>query len=607
MILIFFSSLLLPLLGDLEKKPEFSVSDHFSAVERVKEYHKTGEKVYRLKQQSIRPHYLKISYRILPAGGRAEAGRAEEVRRDSAKPETSKQKTSKQKTSTQETVKQEPAKEHKEEQQTEQKKEQKAGNNAPVRLFFDGALRPRSEVKYLRLPEVPFSADYYLDLSGERNLGEIRFPPGDRIQAEGLAFVEKPGLPDPETGDHGRFVSKGFRAKFARLDSLSFPGKESPESPAPDLIRLDFESPGVPSRDSAGLSSPRTEEISLTVARGTQEDRFRAPVRSPRWSFSFLPFRKNSGSYQVSIGNAGPAYLRVLSYVLLSRSEQTEPIRIDLESLLHWNLPRRGRDFEIFSWQFYPEILILLMKDYRTQARYLKRLAYFVEKKKYAGTLVGDPILRYRKGWNAHDYPSSVIADFFTKARKENFPLNREEKQLEKLLLKLDVIRPVPGGFKGGKAVLLSISSQSYPLLRKKLLTHEVFHGLYFSSPAYRADVHRIWGELSEKEQFFWKVFLGRRGYNPRDRDLMINEFQSYLLQSPLRQTPGYIRLNLRYLLGLSLPEKERKILKEMMNESDFFKTISQKLDETVKKRFGVEAGNNILLRRESEKRERSL
>ena len=78
---------------------------------------------------------------------------------------------------------------------------------------------------------------------------------------------------------------------------------------------------------------------------------------------------------------------------------------------------------------------------------------------------------------------------------------------------------------------MISISRSSSPILRDLLLTHECFHGAYFSLPAFRDATEKEWASLSSVEQEVWREFLLSRSYNIDDSYLVVNEFQSYLLQ----------------------------------------------------------------------------
>jgi hypothetical protein len=63
-------------------------------------------------------------------------------------------------------------------------------------------------------------------------------------------------------------------------------------------------------------------------------------------------------------------------------------------------------------------------------------------------------------------------------------------------------------------------------------LEHELLHARYFSSAEYRQSVSDFWHDSLNEEQ---RTQIRREfsvQFNPRNEDLMINEFQAYVLQS---------------------------------------------------------------------------
>ncbi len=89
------------------------------------------------------------------------------------------------------------------------------------------------------------------------------------------------------------------------------------------------------------------------------------------------------------------------------------------------------------------------------------------------------------------------------------------------------------GTISPGRGGILSISRSSYPLLRRHLLTHECYHGLFFSLPEFRQAAIEAWEQLSENEKEFWRLFFRWVGYDTEDPYLTVNEYQAYLFQQP--------------------------------------------------------------------------
>ncbi len=223
------------------------------------------------------------------------------------------------------------------------------------------------------------------------------------------------------------------------------------------------------------------------------------------------------------------------------------PIPADMGVILeHYPQERwRRAEYELFSWNLYPEILIFDIRSYEIQSRFFKRLAFFVEKRGYRGELMTNSELSALHGWNAHNYRPEGLADFFNRAAAEGFQLNAEELLLKEILLANGVLLDDAGG---GEAVLpgdggiLTVSQESSPILRELLMTHEAFHGIFYANRAFREGVFAQWEDLTVEEREYWRALLSFLTYDPADRYLMVNEFQGYLLQQPEERVRGYFR-----------------------------------------------------------------
>ena len=208
------------------------------------------------------------------------------------------------------------------------------------------------------------------------------------------------------------------------------------------------------------------------------------------------------------------------------------PIPADPGQILTWDRSSwRKPDYELFSWSRYPRVLIMDTASYEVQDAYFKRLAFFVEKAGHAGKLESLAALAGLHGYNAHDYRPEDLARFFTAAKNDPGGLSAEENALEGILVENGILKQTTDGYAPGDGCILSLSRSSSPILRGLLLTHESFHGLFFTMPAFRDATEREWSALSPDEQALWMDYLAARGYDTRDHYLVVNEFQSYLLQ----------------------------------------------------------------------------
>ena len=96
--------------------------------------------------------------------------------------------------------------------------------------------------------------------------------------------------------------------------------------------------------------------------------------------------------------------------------------------------------------------------------------------------------------------------------------------------------------WKEGTGALVGVSAESPPALRAVLFVHEAYHGLYFTTPGFRAGVKKAWDSLSDPARDAFRVYLSKSRYDPTDEALMVNEFQAYVLQRPSDEWEGFFR-----------------------------------------------------------------
>ncbi len=231
----------------------------------------------------------------------------------------------------------------------------------------------------------------------------------------------------------------------------------------------------------------------------------------------------------------GPVESALVSAVAADDPLPSDPgLILDAEQSL-WRRP----EFELYRWSLFPSVLIFDTASYEIQDQLFKRMAYFVEKAGFAGRLLSDEQMRGRHGWNAHDYRAEDLARFFTEAEKEGTALTPLEVSLREILTRNGVIVQATSGYNPGTGAIISISRSSNDALRKLLITHECFHGVYFSMPGFRQATQAVWDSLLPVEKEVWLAFLASQEYDISDNYLVVNEFQSYLLQQERREVPA--------------------------------------------------------------------
>jgi hypothetical protein len=264
-----------------------------------------------------------------------------------------------------------------------------------------------------------------------------------------------------------------------------------------------------------------------------------------------------------------------------------EPVRANLHQIIDappsgWRSPA----VELYRWDLFPDILVIDTSNFAVQDRMFTRLAYYLEKRGYRGRLLRNSQLAGRHGWNAHDYGAAGLAAFFTAAVATSFPLNPEELAVRRLSLDQGIIIPSRGGFTAGRGGLLGISRSSSRIERELLLTHESFHGVFFSSSAYREYCQELWDSLPPELKAFYERFLDSLEYDIDDPTLVVNEFQAYLMQQPLSFASSYFErfLRLQERSGAPSPVAVWQLQRN-----------AEELDTFTRARFGFGAGGELL------------
>lgn len=259
----------------------------------------------------------------------------------------------------------------------------------------------------------------------------------------------------------------------------------------------------------------------------------------------------------------------------------------------------RNEDFEVYSWSSFPEIMILDCLDYDVQNRFFRRLAFFVEKKGYKGKLLSNAELQGKHAWNAHDYRPYDLAEFYNLVAKRNISIYPEEVLLRNLLISNGIlVQDEDGTLYAGQGAVLSISRESSDALRYRFFVHESSHGIYFTSFEYREFVRTLWESLHEEDRDMWRFFLGWYGYDSDEEDLMINEFQAYLMQQSADEAPGYFGPRMSSLAG-KYPSQRKLLERGTGADSAGFQVWAEVLEDWLLANWGMKAGNFFPLHKE--------
>ncbi|MFA6505486.1 MAG: hypothetical protein WCT14_05270 [Treponemataceae bacterium] len=284
-----------------------------------------------------------------------------------------------------------------------------------------------------------------------------------------------------------------------------------------------------------------------------------------------------------------------------------EPITADPGLILSYRREAwRDARYEVFRWECFPSILIFDTANYEVQERLFKRLAFFVEKAGYRGHLASDKDIAGLHGWNAHDYRAEDLAAFFESARKTKFPLNVEERELQRILVAAGLVRKVlvsdgTEAFVAGTGAVISISRESAEYLRTLFITHEGFHGIFFLDEEFRRFASERYAAFDAESKKFLKAYFDSRRYDVKDTYLMINELMAYCLQQPLDLISKYFgdtlptRLEKDEWRKTMLPPRGTGILPYPTLSEAFTKTASD-FDAYVASRWNMRAGRAALI-----------
>ncbi len=189
-----------------------------------------------------------------------------------------------------------------------------------------------------------------------------------------------------------------------------------------------------------------------------------------------------------------------------------------------------------------PAVFVLLFPTLDEQGRALNRIAALIEK---AGQ-PRDRLLTDRElalaiektgetpatWYLGHDYQGSDLARFFALAERDGIPLNPAETWVRERFLEARALVP-----HGSEVALISTANSDQrfdPAMRAAILRHEISHGNFFTLPAVRAHVLKVWRDrFRERDRQAIRAFLEREGYDVTNELLMANEAMAYLLFTP--------------------------------------------------------------------------
>lgn len=280
-------------------------------------------------------------------------------------------------------------------------------------------------------------------------------------------------------------------------------------------------------------------------------------------------------------------------------------LRADL-GFMNFASPARWRraDFELYAWVAAPSILVFDFADYEVQRAMFGRLGFFVAVVGEMGTVRPEAEYEGRHSYNAHDYRPEDLLRFYRTAEESGVALNEYELLLKDILLEYGILVGDPAGGTGnlgeGRGAVTSFSQETWRPLRQRLLRHEAYHGLFYTSQDFADGVFEVWSRMSDPEKDFFRFFLGNKGlldgrpgydgYAVSREYLLVNEMQAHVLQLLPSEVADYYR---HYANRLSeLVPDSRAVVADILPDLPAFVTrLRRELEEVVYAATGIPQG----------------
>ena len=209
---------------------------------------------------------------------------------------------------------------------------------------------------------------------------------------------------------------------------------------------------------------------------------------------------------------------------------------------------------EFFQLLTNPAIFVMDFANLEEQGKTMNRLSLLVEVSHAPKNRVVDDIqmasLVNETSQNmatlnlGHDFRMSAVARFFNLAKVDGVHLNSNELKLKNTLLKNNLMYVINGQYRGAFYTSLvttskiqadnpeTIPDETISLkMRQYIVQHELSHGEYFTNKNYNQYSRNFWhNNLTNEQKEAIRMYLDNKYYDKTQEDLMINEFQAYLV-----------------------------------------------------------------------------
>ena len=314
-------------------------------------------------------------------------------------------------------------------------------------------------------------------------------------------------------------------------------------------------------------------------------------------SIGFVPANITVEQFDTGLDMMGSVEMKEIA---LDGKAPMTPLPADFKQILEYNSNQwRYSDWEVYSWESFPGILIIDFQNFNIQSHMLKRLSYFVEKRGYTGKIHSFTRLSGKTDWNAHNYKAKDLAAFFTEAVRSGAVLTSAESCLRELLLANGIIEKSGEGYSGGEDKgIVSVSQESTPHVRALLLTHEGYHGLFYAAPGLKELVYDLWDKLIPEAQEMWVDYLKSAdvwNYDYKNGYLLRNEMLGYMMQQ--KDFAEYFDNMMFPRLLKRIPDKAEHYQQNRDVARQAFLDTAAKIGDFLLKEYNLSPGNLSYMR----------
>ena len=241
----------------------------------------------------------------------------------------------------------------------------------------------------------------------------------------------------------------------------------------------------------------------------------------------------------------------------LSQPPEAIPLSTAAREAIVGERSRRSVGYEVVGSD--GRIIVLDVPDVLEQARLFARIVLLVERegaprhrvldKSDALALLARLQTHFATMTVGNNLRGRELARFFNTARLQGETLTRDEFRLFRSLIDWQVLRETVDGIEvvRPEKIVISIPQVSRvagcpgcsvgPLQRAAVFEHEYAHALFATDDTYHDYTIWFWHNgLSDEMRARFVAFLGSRGYDTGNDELMANEMQAFMLHTPEQQ-----------------------------------------------------------------------